>query len=49
VLRNLPTGRGVGWDPKLSDGAGCLIQIPDRFFARGDGKQTGGEASVAGQ
>ncbi len=32
VLRNLTHRGAVGWDPKLSDGAGCLIQIPDRFF-----------------
>ncbi len=32
VLRNLTHRGAVGWDPKLSDGAGCLIQIPDRYF-----------------
>ncbi|HEU0290236.1 MAG TPA: glutamate synthase large subunit [Burkholderiales bacterium] len=32
VLKNLTHRGAVGWDPKLSDGAGCLIQIPDRFF-----------------
>jgi len=32
VLRNLTHRGAVGWDPKLSDGAGCLIQIPDRLF-----------------
>jgi glutamate synthase (NADPH/NADH) large chain len=32
VLRNLTHRGAVGWDPKLSDGAGLLIQIPDRFF-----------------
>jgi glutamate synthase (NADPH/NADH) large chain len=32
VLRNLTHRGAVGWDPKLSDGAGCLIQIPDKFF-----------------
>ncbi len=32
VLRNLTHRGAVGWDPKLSDGAGILIQIPDRFF-----------------
>ena len=31
VLRNLTHRGAVGWDPKLSDGAGLLIQIPDRF------------------
>jgi len=32
VLRNLTHRGAVGWDPKLSDGAGILIQIPDRFL-----------------
>ncbi|HEX5612439.1 MAG TPA: glutamate synthase central domain-containing protein, partial [Burkholderiales bacterium] len=32
VLKNLSHRGAVGWDPKLSDGAGCLIQIPDRFL-----------------
>jgi glutamate synthase domain-containing protein 2/glutamate synthase domain-containing protein 1/glutamate synthase domain-containing protein 3 len=32
ILKNLTHRGAVGWDPKLSDGAGCLIQIPDRFF-----------------
>ncbi len=32
ILKNLNHRGAVGWDPKLSDGAGCLIQIPDRFF-----------------
>jgi len=32
VLCNLTHRGAVGWDPKLSDGAGCLIQIPDKFF-----------------
>ena len=32
VLRNLTHRGAVGWDPKLSDGAGILIQIPDRFY-----------------
>jgi glutamate synthase (NADPH/NADH) large chain len=32
VLRNLTHRGAVGWDPKLSDGSGLLIQIPDRFF-----------------
>jgi glutamate synthase domain-containing protein 2/glutamate synthase domain-containing protein 1/glutamate synthase domain-containing protein 3 len=38
----------VGWDPKLSDGAGCLIQIPDRFFREELAKQ-GVKLPVAGQ
>ncbi len=32
VLKNLTHRGAVGWDPKLSDGAGLLIQIPDRFY-----------------
>jgi glutamate synthase (NADPH) large chain len=32
VLKNLTHRGAVGWDPKLSDGSGLLIQIPDRFF-----------------
>ncbi len=32
VLRNLTHRGAVGWDPKLSDGAGILIQVPDKFF-----------------
>ena len=31
-LKNLSHRGAVGWDPKLSDGAGILIQIPDRFY-----------------
>jgi glutamate synthase (NADPH/NADH) large chain len=32
VLKNLSHRGAVGWDPKLSDGAGILIQIPDGFY-----------------
>ena len=32
ILKNLTHRGAVGWDPKLSDGAGCLIQIPDKFL-----------------
>jgi glutamate synthase (NADPH/NADH) large chain len=39
VLRNLTHRGAVGWDPKLSDGAGLLIQIPDRFFREEMAKQ----------
>src|SRR5258708_17834563 len=35
VLRNLTHRGAVGWDPKLSDGAGLLIQIPDKFLREG--------------
>src|SRR3954466_11543984 len=31
VLRNLTHRGAVGWDPKLSDGAGLLVRIPDRL------------------
>jgi glutamate synthase (NADPH/NADH) large chain len=39
VLRNLTHRGAVGWDPKLSDGAGILIQIPDRMLREEMGKQ----------
>ncbi|HEX6319551.1 MAG TPA: glutamate synthase subunit alpha, partial [Burkholderiales bacterium] len=39
VLRNLTHRGAVGWDPKLSDGAGLLIQVPDRFFREEMAKQ----------
>ncbi len=32
ILKNLSHRGAVGWDPKLSDGAGLLIQLPDRFL-----------------
>jgi glutamate synthase (NADPH/NADH) large chain len=32
ILKNLTHRGAVGWDPKLSDGSGLLIQIPDKFF-----------------
>ncbi|HXZ93997.1 MAG TPA: glutamate synthase large subunit [Burkholderiales bacterium] len=32
ILKNLTHRGAVGWDPKLSDGAGLLIQIPDRLL-----------------
>jgi len=48
VLRNLTHRGAVGWDPKLSDGAGCLIQIPDRFLREVMAKQ-GVELPPAGQ
>jgi len=48
VLKNLSHRGAVGWDPKLSDGAGCLIQIPDRFFREEMAKQ-GVKLPPAGQ
>jgi glutamate synthase (NADPH/NADH) large chain len=39
VLKNLTHRGAVGWDPKLSDGAGCLIQIPDKFLREEMAKQ----------
>jgi len=39
VLRNLTHRGAVGYDPKLSDGAGLLIQMPDRFFREEMAKQ----------
>src|SRR5262245_34624480 len=32
ILKNMNHRGAVGWDPKLSDGAGLLIQMPDRFL-----------------
>jgi glutamate synthase domain-containing protein 2/glutamate synthase domain-containing protein 1/glutamate synthase domain-containing protein 3 len=32
ILKNLTHRGAVGYDPKLSDGAGILIQIPDQLF-----------------
>ncbi|HEY7841622.1 MAG TPA: glutamate synthase central domain-containing protein, partial [Gammaproteobacteria bacterium] len=32
ILKNLSHRGAVGWDPKLSDGAGILLQLPDKYF-----------------
>jgi glutamate synthase (NADPH/NADH) large chain len=48
VLKNLSHRGAVGWDPKLSDGAGLLIQIPDRFYREELAKQ-GVKLPAAGQ
>jgi glutamate synthase (NADPH/NADH) large chain len=32
ILKNLNHRGAVGWDPKLSDGAGLMLQIPDGFL-----------------
>src|SRR6478752_939969 len=48
VLKNLSHRGAVGWDPKLSDGAGILIQIPDRFYREEMAKQ-GVKLPPAGQ
>ena len=32
ILKNLTHRGAVGADPKASDGAGILVQMPDRFF-----------------
>src|SRR3989454_6698471 len=48
VLRNLTHRGAVGWDPKLSDGAGLLIQIPDRFL-REEMARLGVQLPPAGQ
>ena len=39
ILKNLNHRGAVGADPKASDGAGVLLQIPDRFFREELGKQ----------
>jgi glutamate synthase (NADPH/NADH) large chain len=48
VLKNLSHRGAVGWDPKLSDGAGLLIQTPDRFLREEMAKQ-GVKLPPAGQ
>ncbi|MBI1732305.1 MAG: glutamate synthase subunit alpha [Gammaproteobacteria bacterium] len=48
LLKNLSHRGAVGWDPKLSDGAGILTQIPDRFFREEMAKQ-GVKLPKAGQ
>jgi len=48
VLKNLTHRGAVGWDPKLSDGAGILIQMPDRFYREIMAKQ-GVKLPPAGQ
>ena len=47
VLQNLSHRGAVGWDPKLSDGAGLLIQIPGQVPARRDGEA--GRQAAAGR
>lgn len=39
ILKNLNHRGAVGADPKASDGAGILIQIPDKFFREELGRQ----------
>ena len=48
ILRNLTHRGAVGADPKASDGAGILIQIPDAFFREEMTKQ-GVKLPPAGQ
>ncbi|MDH5342088.1 MAG: glutamate synthase-related protein [Betaproteobacteria bacterium] len=48
ILRNLTHRGAVGADPKASDGAGILIQIPDTFFREEMAKQ-GVKLPPAGQ
>ena len=48
LLKNLSHRGAVGWDPKLSDGAGLLTQIPDKFFREEMTKQ-GVKLPKAGQ
>ncbi len=48
VLKNLTHRGAVGWDPKLSDGAGLLIQLPDRYYREVMAKQ-GVKLPSAGQ
>jgi len=48
ILKNLTHRGAVGADPKASDGAGILIQVPDRFFREELAKQ-GVKLPPAGQ
>ena len=48
ILVNLTHRGAVGWDPKLSDGAGILIQMPDRLLREEMAKQ-GVKLPPAGQ
>ena len=48
ILKNLTHRGAVGADPRASDGAGILIQIPDRFF-RDEMARQGVELPQAGQ
>ncbi|MGA0115123.1 MAG: glutamate synthase central domain-containing protein, partial [Burkholderiales bacterium] len=48
ILRNLTHRGAVGADPKASDGAGIMIQIPDAFFREEMAKQ-GVKLPAAGQ
>ena len=48
ILRNLTHRGAVGADPKASDGAGIMIQIPDAFFREEMAKQ-GVKLPSAGQ
>ena len=34
ILRNLTHRGATGYDPKLGDGAGMLIQLPDAFMRK---------------
>jgi len=48
ILKNLNHRGAVGADPKASDGAGVLLQIPDKFLREATGKQ-GVKLPPAGQ
>ena len=48
LLTNLTHRGATGYDPKLGDGAGILIQIPDAFF-RNELKNQGLEIPVIGE
>ena len=48
ILRNLTHRGATGYDPKLGDGAGILIQLPDGFLRKEAGK-LGFELPAAGQ
>lgn len=47
ILKNLAHRGAVGADPKAGDGAGILLQIPDRFFRRNLGFELPGPGHYA--
>ena len=47
ILRNLTHRGAVGADPKAGDGAGILIQLPDRFFRNAYGSELPPEGEYA--
>ncbi|MCB1317393.1 MAG: hypothetical protein KDK27_15625, partial [Leptospiraceae bacterium] len=49
VIKNIEHRGAVGADPETGDGAGILMQIPDRFFRRVAREEIGLELPPAGR